>query len=308
MWKTLNKRRPQVIAHRGASGYRPEHTLEGYRLAIEQDADIVEPDLVASRDGVLYARHDLGLARSTDIANRSELAARAREMNGVRDWWISDFLAAELDVLRANQPFSERGKGYDGSFKLPRFSAMLDLIASQSEASHRRIGVYPEVKHPEYFHALGIHPDVLLIDELKSRDLVGGDSPVWLQCFNHGVLRTMKDQCGNPSFALIEELPERSVEAWLKTLQWADGIAVSKALLWDAQGNDSGLVERAHAMGFAVHAWTFREDRSPSPYASTQDELAAAYSLGVDALFCDFPDCAVRVRDAMNLSATDQAG
>src|SRR5579864_6467898 len=132
IWSTLQGKATRIIAHRGASGYRPEHTLDGYALAAAQGADVLEPDLLMSRDGVLFARHDLGLARSTDIASRAEFAARAREIAGVRDWWIGDFTASELDTLRAVQPFPQRGTLHDGRLVLPRLAMVLDLLTALS--------------------------------------------------------------------------------------------------------------------------------------------------------------------------------
>jgi len=130
VWNTLHGLPPKIIAHRGASGYRPEHTLAGYLLAAEQGADVLEPDLVASRDGVLYARHDAGLARSTDVAAQPRFAARARTIADTRDWWISDFDAHEVDVLRAVQPFPGRGRQYDGQFGVPRFAQLLEMVGA----------------------------------------------------------------------------------------------------------------------------------------------------------------------------------
>jgi glycerophosphoryl diester phosphodiesterase len=296
MWKTLDGAATKIIAHRGASGYRPEHTAEGYTLAIEQGADVIEPDLVVSSDGVLFARHDLGLARSTDVALREEYSQYAAERDGVRDWWVDDFHSMNLDDLRAIQPFPERGRQYDRQFTLQRFAQVLTLAVRASATSGRRIGVYPELKYPEYFRARRFDPVSLIAAELDAHRLLGAQSPVWLQCFDHAVLRQARERCGNPSFALIETLPAAG-DAWLNEFSgWTSGIAVSKTLLWDDAGRDTGLVERAHARGLAVHAWTFREDRSPAPFASTQDELHAAFALGVDALFCDFPDAGVAAR------------
>ena len=300
-WNTLNHLPPRIIAHRGASGYRPEHTLDGYTLAAAQGADVLEPDLLMSRDGALFVRHDLGLARSTDIAARPEFAARAREVAGVRDWWIADFTAAELDTLHAIQPFPQRGNLYDGKFVVPRFSAVLDLLTALSAQSGRRLGLYPEIKHPEYFVALGLDPVATLHAELAPRNLLGPGSPIWLQCFDHGVLRLAHERCGNPCFALRETVPTDPHERdrMLRDLApWAGGIAPGKYLLWDDTGTDSGLVAAAHARGLQVHAWTFRDDQSTAPFATARAELEAAFALGVDALFCDFPDTAVSARTA----------
>jgi glycerophosphoryl diester phosphodiesterase len=298
-WKTLDGAAPRIIAHRGASGYRPEHTLDGYALAAAQGADVLEPDLVLSRDRVLFARHDLGLARSTDIASHAQFAGRAREIAGQSDWWVSDFTASELDSLRAIQPFPERGKRFDGRLVVPRFSMLLDLRAAVSANYGRTIAAYPELKHPEYFRALGLDPVAALQEELAVRDLLGSASPVWVQCFDHGALREVKERCGNPCFALLENVTvekDRRGLLFREIAGWADGVAPPKHLLWDRAGNDDGLVDAAHAQGLQVHAWTFRDDRSPAPFASAREELFAAFALGVDALFCDFPDTAIDAR------------
>lgn len=304
-WRTLDGNPPRVIAHRGASGYLPEHTLPGYALAAEQGADVLEPDLLPSRDGVLYARHDYGLARSTDVATRAAFAARARELDGVRDWWITDFGAAELDALRAVQPFPQRDHAHDGRHPLPRFAAVLDLAARLAAACGRALPLYPELKHPDRCRARGLDPVALLAAELEPRGLAGPQAPVWLQCFDHGVLREACGRLGNPGYALVETLPVEpgARDAALRELAtWARGIAADKRLLWDAGGRDVGLVDAAHAAGLEVHAWTFRDDLGYAPFADVRAELREALTLGVDALFCDFPDTAVAVRAAFAAS------
>jgi glycerophosphoryl diester phosphodiesterase len=300
-WNTLNQLPSRIIAHRGASGYRPEHTLEAYALAAAQGADVLEPDLLLSRDGVVFARHDLGLARSTDIAARPQFASRAREITGVRDWWIGDFTAAELDCLRAIQPFPQRGNVYDGRFVVPRLSMLLDLLTSLSAQYGREFGLYPELKDPQYFLAQGLDPVAALHAELATRNLLGPASPIWLQCFDHDVLRQAHERCGNPCFALLESVPadRKECDAMLRDLApWASGVAPGKYLLWDNAGKDSDLIAAAHAHGLQVHAWTFRDDQPTAPFASVRAELEAAFTLGVDALFCDFPDTAVAARSA----------
>ena len=299
-WNTLNGTAPRIIAHRGASGYRPEHTLDGYTLAATQGADVLEPDLTMSRDGVLFARHDLGLNRSTDIATRREFAARARDIAGVRDWWIADFDAVEIDTLRAIQPLAQRDQSFNGRFVPPRFSMTLDLLVTLTAQHSRTLSLYPELKHPQYFRALGLDPVEAIRRDLESRSLLGEASPVWIQCFDHTVLREAKERCGNRCFALIETATADAgnQEAMLANLAaWASGVAPNKFLLWDATGTDTGLVAAAHAHGLEVHAWTFRDDHPHAPFVGAVDELNAAFGLGVDALFCDFPDTAIAARE-----------
>lgn len=274
--------------------------MPGYALAVEQGADVIEPDLVMSGDGVLYARHDLFLSRSTDIATRADFTGRARERNGVRDWWVGDFDAAEFDRLRAIQPWPQRDHGHDGRHALPRFEAILDFAQGAGAARGVPLQVYPEIKHPDYFQGLGLDPVQAVIDTLQARGLAGPDAPVWLQCFDHEVLRDAHRRCGNPCFALFEEAGDTT--SWTPRLReladWAHGIAPDRQLLWDARGRDSGLVAAAHTAGLEVHAWTFRDDADPFPFADPAAALRAAFALGVDAVFCDFPDTAVAIRAA----------
>lgn len=298
-WRTLSGAPPSIIGHRGASGYRPEHTLDAYVLAAQQGAEAIEPDVVASRDGVLYARHDLGLARSTDVASRAEFARRARAIAGQRDWWIGDFDADEIDTLRATQPFPGRSTDLDGRFVVPRIGQVLDLARELGVQRGTPLIVDLEIKQPDYFDALGIGMRDALCRELDRHGVTGAQAPVWLECFDHAFLRDAFERLGNPCFALVENLPPEIAarDASLRAMAlWARGVAPAKHLLWDRAGNDNGLVDAAHALGLQVHAWTFRDDRAPAPFTGIRAELSAAFALGVDALFCDFPDTAVAAR------------
>jgi glycerophosphoryl diester phosphodiesterase len=247
-----------------------------------------------SRDGVLFGRHDLGLNDSTDVSRRREFAARAREIAGKRDWWISDFDAHEIDALRATQPVPSRGTHYDGHFIVPRFSQLLDVVAEAGRQHGAPVVVDIEMKHPGYFRALGHNMAGAVAAELHMRGLAGAQAPVWLESFDHAVLHETFERCGNASFALLDVAP--GAQQLNELTGWARGIAPIKFLLWDNAAKNTGLVDAAHGLGLEVHAWTFREDRSPAPFASTREELFAAFALGVDAVFCDFPDIAVTLR------------
>lgn len=305
-WNTLNALPPRIIAHRGASGYRPEHTLEAYALAIAQGAEVLEPDLVASRDGVLFARHDPGLARSTDVAWRAEFAERARVIDGTLDWWICDFAAHEIDSLRAVQPSPERGTQFDRQFAVPRFADLLRLAQQANAERDVALFIDAEIKHPQFFIERGIDVLAALTNDLETHGMFGAQAPVWLESFDHAFLRTACERCGNAVFALLEHAAEENELRRLAT--WVRGIAPAKQLLWNSFGADSGLVAAAHAHGLEVHAWTFREDRAPvSPFAHARDEMDAAFALGVDALFCDFPNVAVAARAEYGFSAIPSA-
>ncbi|MGH8042937.1 MAG: glycerophosphodiester phosphodiesterase family protein [Rudaea sp.] len=290
-WHTLSGKPPRVIAHRGASGQCPEHSREAFALAFSQRADAVEPDVLPSRDGVLFVRHDVDLALTTDIAARAQFATRARHVDGKSQWWIGDFVAAELDTLHCIEPNPLRRRNAAGRSPILRLAQLLDMARAASCI------VDIEIKDPAYFHALGHAPADLLEAELGARHLLGADAPVWLECFDLALLRTLHARCGNRCFALLEATPD---ENELRSLAvWTSGLAPSKTFLWDAVGNDSGLVAQVHAAGLEVHAWTFRDDGDWLPFASPQAELVAAMEHGVDALFCDFPASAVALRDSL---------
>lgn len=299
-WNTLDGRPTRIIAHRGASGLRPEHTAVGYELAIAQGADVIEPDLVPSRDGVLFARHDVGLRRSTDIARRCEFAARATmDRRGRRDWSVQRFDHAELATMRAVQPVGRRSRAFDSRFALPTFEDVLDIAASHSTAQ-RRIGIYPELKHPAFFAAQGFDVTATCIDVLRCRGHGGKSDPVWLQCFEIEPLRRVHEALVLPVFFLAEPSEVGDAE-WLRSLHrqhsWLDGIALPKTALIGARGKGD-LVQAAHELGWQVHVWTLRDDQVMTGFGKIQDELAALFALGVDALFADFPGTAVALRDA----------
>jgi glycerophosphoryl diester phosphodiesterase len=188
---------PIIIGHRGAAGYLPDHTLEGYALAIELGADYIEPDLVATKDGHLIARHEPNLIATTDVSSRPEFASRKRTavVDGVSEegFFASDFTLAEIKTLRAIQPLAERDPQYNGRFQIPTFAEILDLVKRKTgEAGGRRIGVYPETKHPTYHRNLGLPLEDRVLDELTRAGMNHRDAPVFIQSFEVGNLQYLR--------------------------------------------------------------------------------------------------------------------
>lgn len=188
--------RPIVIAHRGASGYRPEHTLEGYRLAIEMGADFIEPDLVATKDGHLVARHEPNITETTDVARHPEFAARrtTKFIDGVEEagWFTSDFTLEELRTLRAVQPRPDRSHEFDGRFAIPTLAEIIDLARQESKARGRTIGIYPETKHPTWHCEQGLAIEPKLLEALARVGWTKRTSPVFIQSFESGNLQWLR--------------------------------------------------------------------------------------------------------------------
>src|SRR6187402_122386 len=214
--------RPFVIAHRGASGYVPEHTLAGYFIAIQQGADYVEPDLVLSKDGALLARHENEIGGTTDVGSHAEFASRKTTKNidgeAVTGWFTEDFTLAELKTLRARERLPGLRKGntrYDGAFEIPTFDEVLNLVASadaqRAEVARAaglppppRIGVYPETKHPSYFAQLGLTFDESMLDALRRHGYGKRSDPICLQSFEVANLRALRRQTDLPIVQLVE--------------------------------------------------------------------------------------------------------
>lgn len=322
--------RPIVIGHRGACGYRPEHTLESYRLAIEMGADFIEPDLVMTRDGVLVARHENEIGGTTDVAAHPEFASRRRTqlIDGrvVSGWFTEDFTLAELKTLRARERLPElrpANTAFDGLFDVPSFDEVLAFLAAENAARASRglpaVGVYPETKHPTHFRSIGLPLEDSLLDALD-RGLAG--APVFIQSFELGNLKALRRQCQHPLVFLVESQGApydfvaggdardyRSLmlpEGLAMLAQHVDAIGVSKSLVCPvsaggALGAPTSLVNDAHRVGLAVHAWTFRAENHFLPpalrsggdeaaHGDLQAEIRAFLDAGIDGFFTDHPD------------------
>ncbi len=195
-YPTLTGAKPLVVGHRGASGYRPDHTLESYLLAIQLGADFIEPDLVATQDGVLIARHEPNITGTTDVADRPEFAARKtrKVVDGVEEegWFASDFTLAEIKTLYARQPLPERDQSFNGKLRVPTLEEVLDLAKAEGAKAGRSIGVIPETKHPTYHANLNLALEDRLLAVLAKYGYTAKDSPVVVQSFEVANLKYLR--------------------------------------------------------------------------------------------------------------------
>ena len=323
----LSTAHPLVIAHRGASGERPEHTLASYKRAIEQGADFIEPDLVMTKDHVLVARHENEISGTTDVAAHPEFAARkaTKNIDGVSTtgWFTEDFTLAELKTLRARERLPDlrpQNRAYDGQFEVPTFAEILALM----KATKRRVGVYPEIKHGSYFDSLGMNMEAPLLAALKAAGFTKKTDPVFIQSFEVGNLQRLRkltklrlvqlidgsghpaDRPGLPSVTMVTPAGLADVA------RYADAIGVTKTLIVPrgAAGQSlppTTLVADAHKAGLKVHVWTFRAEnvflptelrvgREQEGHGDLAAELRQFYALGIDGAFSDYPGIAVTVR------------
>ena len=292
---------PLVLGHRGASGYRPEHTLASYELAARLGADYIEPDLVSTKDHVLVARHENEIGGTTDVADHPEFAARkaTKTIDGtvVTGWFTEDFTLVELKRLRAKERLPlvrQENTLYDGRYQIPTLAEVLALRERMSRELHRTIGVYPETKHPTYFRTLGLPLERRLIRQLTRAGLNHADSPVFVQSFEPGNLVLMNRVLGLrthttfltsatgapydtvaaghpvPYSVLVQPAGLRGLRAG-----GIDGLGPDKNQIIprnpdDTLGRPTSLVRDAHAAGMTVHPYTFRAENQflPTEYRS----------------------------------------
>jgi glycerophosphoryl diester phosphodiesterase len=327
--------RPSIIGHRGAAGYRPEHTLASYELAARMGADFIEPDLVSTRDGVLVARHEPEIGGTTDVARHPGFASRrtVKMVDGqARDgWFVEDFTLAELRTLRAVERIPDvrqRNTLYDRRFGVPTFAEVVALAARLTAELGRPVGVYPETKHPSYFAGLGLALEPPLVAALRAAGLDRPDSPVFVQSFEVGNLRALRQVLDVP----LVQLTEASGAPWdlvaagdprtyadlvtpaglAEVSRYAAAIGPDKHQLIGPDGVAGPVLADAHDAGLVVHPYTFRNENrflpadrrsdtpeAPDPHAfgDALGELARYLALGVDAVFCDHPDTAVQARE-----------
>ncbi len=277
-----------VLGHRGASALRPEHTLAAYQLAIEQGADAIEPDLVATADGMLVARHENEISGTTNVADKPEFAARrkTKEIDSVptTGWFTEDFTLAELRTLRARERIPSNrpaNTAFDGQFPIPTLQEVIDLARARSQETGRTIAIYPETKHPSHFKAIGLPLEKRLVDQLHANGYRGKGAPVFIQSFEVGNLKEMRALTDLPIVQLLSgsgrpddfrrsgdtrTYASLATPAGLREIAtYANGIGPSKEMVIarNAQNNlaaPTALVADAHAAGLLVHPYTFRPE------------------------------------------------
>ena len=325
---------PLVIGHRGASGYRPEHTLAAYRLAIDIGADYIEPDLVSTRDGVLVARHENEISQTTDVESRSEFALRFRTktIDGVpvSGWFTEDFTLAELKTLWAEERIPglrPDNVAFNGLERIPTLQEVIDL------AKRNGVGIYPETKHPTYFDSIGLSLEEPLVATLRANGWSSKRAPVFIQSFEvanlidlnrmtEAALVQLINSTGKPYDFVVSGDPRTyahmTTPAGLREIaRYADGAGPNKNWIVPRDSANrllppTSFVRDAHRAGLVVHPWTFRNENSflpedfrqgnpasPAYLGATGNapaEYALFYELGVDGLFSDNPDTAVAAR------------
>ncbi|MES2744986.1 MAG: glycerophosphodiester phosphodiesterase [Bdellovibrionota bacterium] len=337
--------KPLIIAHRGASGYLPEHTIEAYWFAMQMGADFVEPDLVSTKDGVLVARHEPNITDTTDVKSRPEFADRLRvkSVDGLEQegYFVEDFTLAEIKTLRAVQRLPFRDQQYNGKFSVPTLAEVIDAINAFELQSGRRVGIYMETKHPTYFRDMNLPLEERLVEVLQSKKFTD-PRRIFIQSFEvsnlKDILSPMLKNLGL-NFPLVQLFDDLSLQPYdytkagrketygdlikgesLKSTvaSYAAGIGpwkgsfVKRVPAEPKNLNGNGKAEAiealsgevlpviadAHAAGLLVHPYTFRNEEQylTTNYADAAAEYQAFFEAGVDGLFTDFTDTAVRAR------------
>jgi glycerophosphoryl diester phosphodiesterase len=322
---------PQVIAHRGASGERPEHTASAYLLAIEQGADFIEPDLVMTRDGQFVVRHENEIGGTTNVADHPEFADRRAtktiDGNKTTGWFTEDFTLAELKTLRARERLPllrPASTAWDGRAPILTFDEVVAIAREATTRTGRVIGIAPELKHPSYFASINLPMEDAFVAALTHHGLTAADAPILIQCFEVGPLQRLKARIDAPLLQLMSlaggpaDRPDLTYAAMSRPeglcaiAAYADAIGVETSLILPRDDRTrslppTSLVTDAHAAGLKVVAWTFRAENAflplehrhgeaPADHGDLTAYLKTFYALGVDAVFSDFPGVAVDAR------------
>lgn len=326
---------PLVIAHRGASGYRPEHTLAAYDLGVGMGADYIEPDLVMTKDGVLVDRHEPEISETTDVEDRPEFADRrtTKQLDGkaVTGWFVDDFTLEELKTLRAKErlpDLRQESSTFDGRYEVPTFEEVLEQRARLSRSTGRTIGIIPEIKHSTYLHEEGFDPEAEVARLAKKHGLNHRKAPLWVQSFELTALKDLRTKHGlrarttflTSSYGGPYDLHEEGTtyaelttrESMRSLSRWVDGFGPEKDQVVarhadGSLGEPTSFVEDAHAAGLTVTPYTFRAENEflptdyrlgtdPADFGRAVDEVLVFLRAGVDGVFCDQPDVCIEAR------------
>ncbi len=290
-----------VIAHRGAAGYLPEHTLEGYAYAYALGADYIEPDLVLTKDGQFICLHDIYLEPTTDV--ETVFPDRHRKDG---HWYAADFTLVEVKQLSVHERCRDNGNPYfpnrfpvgESNFEVPTFVEMIELIQGLNQGTGRNVGIYPEIKKPSWHTSEGLPMEEAVLDVLDRYGYAGAGAKVYLQSFEADSLKKLRFDLGTelPLVQLISGSFSYS-RMWTKAgldeiASYANAIGPSKTII----EKNPQFVAWAHERGLVVHPYTFRVDSLPTQYASLEEEMRKFYfTYNVDGLFTDFADVAVEV-------------
>ncbi|MGW3957702.1 glycerophosphodiester phosphodiesterase family protein [Streptomyces sp. NPDC004752] len=323
---------PTIYGHRGASGYRPEHTLGSYVLAARMGADYIEPDLVSTKDHVLVARHENEIGGTTDVENHPEFADRktTKVIDGVSitGWFTEDFTLAELKTLRAEERLPEvrqHNTLYNGRYKILTFQEIINLRDRLSRELHRKIGLLPELKHPTYFRSIGLPLEKPFVATLRHNHLDNKGAKLAVQSLEISSLKNLNKVIPNPLLQGTGSLDAKPADvlatggtttyrqmltpAGLKAIAaYADIVAASKDNVISRNpdgtlGKPTSFVKDAHAAGLEAAAYTFRNENTflptdlrvgdnPSDYGNALEEYRRFYATGLDAVFSDNTDTA----------------
>jgi glycerophosphoryl diester phosphodiesterase len=315
---------PLVIGHRGAAGHRPEHTIASYELAIEYGADFIEPDLVSTKDGVLIARHENEISGTSDVAQKFSERRTTKTVDGkeVVGYFAEDFTLAEIKTLRARERLPFRNQGWNNVYEIPTLQEVIDLAKRKSQEKGRVIGIYPETKHPSYFRSIGLTLEQPLVKALVASGYADAGAPVIIQSFE---VQNLKELSRLTKVRLVQLMEANRLQpydfiaagdrrtygdlmtpaALAELATYAQGLGPSKRSIVP-QGSDrtlltpTSLIADAHKAGLFVHPYTFRDEPdflAPDYELDPAKEYLQFYLLGVDGVFSDFSDTAVRARN-----------
>lgn len=317
-----------VIGHRGACGYRPEHTLASYELAIDIGADFIEPDLVSTKDGVLISRHENEISETTDVAKKFPRRKKRKVVDGktIEGWFTEDFTLKEIKTLKAKERLEFRDHTYDGKYEILTFQEIINFVKKKEKEKNRVIGIYPELKHSTYFTSVGLPLERKFVEILNKNGYAEKTSPIFVQSFEVGNLKALSKITKVRLLQLFDEPQERpydfvvngdtrtyadlaKTENLKEIATYAHAIGPYKRLIVPQNpdkslGTPTSLIHDAHALGLLVHPYTFRnEDRylAPEYQGDPIAEYMQFYGLGVDGVFSDFSDAAIKARNLFYL-------